>query len=235
MNVLVIGGSGGIGLALVEIFCTTEAVQSVTATYRSNQPGLIGDKLNWVPLDVTDEEAVARLFETCPELTHIINAAGLLHSAAGSPEKTINKLNADFFIDNIRVNTLSTLLIAKYARPALKKARRSVIAVLSARVGSISDNHLGGWYSYRCAKAALNMAVKTLSIEFKRTLPNCAIVSLHPGTVSTQLSAPFTSRRPEIELFTPEQAARWLTDIIFGLEPEDTGRFIAFDGTEVQW
>ena len=235
MNVLVIGGTGGLGLALVRLFCDSEETLGVTATYRAIQPGLSDHKLNWVPLDVTDEEAIVRLFETCPDLTYIINAAGLLHSTAGGPEKAINKLDADFFIDNIRVNTLSTLLIAKHARRALKKARRSVLAVLSARVGSISDNHLGGWYSYRCSKAALNMAVKTLSIEWKRTLPNCTVVALHPGTVRTQLSAPFTSRMPDSGQFTPEQSARWLADIIINLEPEDTGKFVAFDGREIDW
>jgi NAD(P)-dependent dehydrogenase (short-subunit alcohol dehydrogenase family) len=235
MNVLIVGGSGGVGLALVKFFCNANEAHGVTATYRTVQPGLSHPKLNWETLDVTDEDAIARLFETCPDLTYIINAAGLLHSAAGKPEKAINKLDADFFIDNIRVNTLSTLLIAKYARPALKKAQRSVFAVLSARVGSISDNHLGGWYSYRCSKAALNMAVKTLSIECARTLPNCAIVALHPGTVTTELSAPFTRHGPDSKLFTPEQSAAWLADIIMHLEPEDTGRFIAYDGTEIQW
>jgi NAD(P)-dependent dehydrogenase (short-subunit alcohol dehydrogenase family) len=235
MNVLIVGGSGGIGLALVRFFCNANEVRGVTATYRAVQPGLSHHKLNWEPLDVTNEDEMARLFETCPDLTYIINAAGLLHSAAGTPEKAISKLDADFFMDNIRVNTLSTLLIAKYARRALKKAERSVLAVLSARVGSITDNHLGGWYSYRCSKAALNMAVKTLSIEYARTLPNCAIVALHPGTVTTELSAPFTRQRPDSGLFTPEQSARRLADIIMQLEPGDTGKFIAYDGSQVQW
>jgi NAD(P)-dependent dehydrogenase (short-subunit alcohol dehydrogenase family) len=235
MNVLIVGGSGGIGLALVRFFCNANEALGVTATYRTVQPGLSHHKLNWEALDVTDEEQMARLFETCPDLTYIINAAGLLHSGAGTPEKAISKLDADFFIDNIRVNTLSTLLIAKYARPALKKAKRSVLAVLSARVGSISDNHLGGWYSYRCSKAALNMAVKTLSIECARTLPNCAIVALHPGTVTTELSAPFTRQGPDSGLFTSEQSARWLAGIIMHLAPEDTGKFIAYDGSQIQW
>ena len=235
MNILVIGGSGGLGLALVEIFCGLDATHRVIATYRSRQPDFSRTHLNWVQLDITQEAAIAKLFADCPDLTYIINAVGLLHSAAGNPEKTINKLDAGFFMDNIRVNTLSTLLLAKYARHALKHAQRSVFAALSARVGSISDNRLGGWYSYRCSKAALNMAVKTLSIEWQRTLPNCAVVALHPGTVSTELSAPFTGRTATQTHFTPDQSAQWLADIIMGLTPENTGQFIAFDGSQVDW
>lgn len=235
MNTLVIGGSGGLGLALTKLFCGSPDIASVTATYRTHQPTFHADKLNWVQLDITDEESVVKLFEKCPDLTYIINAVGLLHSAGSNPEKAITQFEPDFFIDNIRVNTLSTLLIAKHAHQSLKKAPRSVLAVLSARVGSISDNRAGGWYSYRCSKAALNMAVKTLSIEGKRTLPNCAVVALHPGTVKTQLSAPFRNRIPDSKLFTPEQSARWLFEIISRLEPKDTGEFIAFDGSKIEW
>ena len=235
MNVLVIGGSGGLGLALVRLFCNAVETLTVTATYRTDQPDFSNEKLNWVSLDVTDEEAMSELFTSCPDLTYIINAVGLLHTGEARPEKTINKLDADFFMDNIRVNTLSTLLIAKHARSALKKSSRSVFAVLSARVGSISDNELGGWYSYRCSKAALNMAVKTLSVEWKRTLPCCAVVALHPGTVATELSSPFVGKKSNAKLFTTEQSAGWLADIIVGLQAEDTGRFIAFDGSNIEW
>jgi NAD(P)-dependent dehydrogenase (short-subunit alcohol dehydrogenase family) len=235
VNVLVIGGSGGLGLALVRLFCDGGETEQVTATYRTEQPVFASENLTWVSLDVTDDDAISALFASCRDLTYIINAVGLLHTELGQPEKTINKLDPNFFMENIRVNTLSTLLIAKHARHALKKMSHSVFAVLSARVGSISDNQLGGWYSYRCSKAALNMAVKTLSIEWKRTLPNCAVVALHPGTVTTELSAPFVGKNPKATLFLPEQSARWLADIIVELEPEDTGRFIAFDGTKIEW
>lgn len=235
MNILVIGGSGGLGLELVRLFCKFEETVSVTATYRTRQPTLYEERLNWVQVDVTEEESIANLFEKCPDLTYIINAVGLLHSIDGKPEKAITQLESDFFIDNIRVNTLSTLLIAKHAHQALKQSPRSVLAVLSARVGSISDNRAGGWYSYRCSKAALNMAVKTLSIEWKRTLPNCAVVALHPGTLRTQLSEPFRNRIPDSKLFTPEQSGRWLIKIISSLESKDTGKFIAFDGSKIEW
>jgi NAD(P)-dependent dehydrogenase (short-subunit alcohol dehydrogenase family) len=235
MNILVIGGSGGLGLALTKLFCDLPDMASVTATYRTHQPTLYEERLNWVKVDVTEEESIVKLFEKCSDLTYIINTVGLLHSTEGTPEKAITQLEPDFFIDNIRVNTLSTLLIAKHAHQSLKKAPRSALAVLSARVGSISDNRAGGWYSYRCSKAALNMAVKTLSIEWKRTLPNCAVVALHPGTVKTQLSAPFRNRIPDSKLFTPGQSARWLVEIISSLEPKDTGKFIAFDGSKIEW
>ena len=235
MNVLIVGGSGGLGLALVRTFCEAIETVHVTSTYRTDKPDLSHSKLNWVALDVTDEDAISGLFASCPDLTYIINAVGLLHAADGGPEQAINKLDPEFFINNIRVNTLSTLLIAKHARNALQNADRSVFAALSARVGSISDNQLGGWYSYRCSKAALNMAVKTLSIEWKRSLPNCAVVALHPGTVKTELSAPFVRKKPDAMLFSPEQSARWLADIITDLAPEDTGKFIAFDGSPIDW
>jgi len=235
MNILVIGGSGGVGLALVKIFCDSKKIVNVTATYRTHRPTLYKDRLNWVQADITEEDAIIGLFVKCPDLTYIINAVGLLHSSEGNPEKAIAQLQPEFFIDNIRVNTLSTLLIAKHAHKSMKKAPKSVLAVLSARVGSISDNRAGGWYSYRCSKAALNMAVKTLSIEWKRTLPNCAVVALHPGTVKTQLSAAFARRIPDSKLFTPEQSAQWLAEIICRLEPNDTGKFIAYDGSKIEW
>jgi NAD(P)-dependent dehydrogenase (short-subunit alcohol dehydrogenase family) len=235
VNILVIGGSGGLGLALVKMFLRDAATANVTASYRTQQPKFSQDKLRWVKLDITDEKSIVELFKDTAHLSYIINAAGLLHSAEGKPEKAIAQLETEFFIDNIRVNTLSTLLLAKHCRQALKSAPRSVFAVLSARVGSISDNGLGGWYSYRCSKAALNMAVKTLSIEWQRTLPNCAVVALHPGTVKTQLSTPFINRTPASKLFTTEQSARWLAEIIGRLEAKDTGKFIAFDGSKVEW
>ena len=235
MHILIIGGTGGLGQALVRLFCDTQDVDQVTATYHRQPPELVHPKLNWVALDVTCKASIAALFVACPPLNYIVNTVGRLHTPNNTPEKTITKLDPDFFLDNIRTNTLPTLLIAKYARPALKAAQPCGFAVLSARVGSITDNRLGGWYSYRCSKAALNMAIKTLSIEWQRTLPNCAVVALHPGTVVSQLSAPFTGNTPPARQFRPEQSARWLADIILALKPQDTGKFIAFDGSQIDW
>lgn len=235
MDVLIAGGNGGIGLALAKVILANKADTRVHATYRSQRPELQHSNLFWHSLDLTSEAQITRLSETLPKLDWLINAAGMLYNQNHQPEKTIQSLEPDFFLENIRTNTLPTLLLAKHFQSALKHSDNSCFATLSARVGSIADNSLGGWISYRSSKAALNMAIKTLSIEWKRTLPKCCVLALHPGTTDTRLSKPFQRNVPPERLFNPDKTASQLIRVLNGLTPASTGAFLAYDGTRLPW
>jgi NAD(P)-dependent dehydrogenase (short-subunit alcohol dehydrogenase family) len=220
---------------MTEAFCAREDVGSVVATCLSRAPAFSHPKLRWERLDVTAEASVARLFDTLPPLDYLVNAVGVLHSAAGGPEKTISRFEPEFFLHSMQLNAMPTLLLARHAQARFKGRPRAVFAAISAKVGSIGDNQLGGWFSYRCSKAALNMALKTLSIEWRRTLPNVVVAALHPGTTDTALSAPFQANVPPAALFDPARSAANLLRVIDGLEPARSGRFWSWDGSELPW
>lgn len=236
MNVLIVGGNGGIGRALIEHLLADERVERLDATWRASTPPKIDDpRVHWHQVDPGLESSVAELAAGLPPLHRVIVAGGLLHDAKHGPEKAIRRFDPDFFLDSLRANTLPALLLAKHLEPKLRHDQHSAFAVLSARVGSIGENHRGGWYSYRSSKAALNMALKTLAIEWRLRLPHCSVAALHPGTVDTALSAPFQSRVPEGKLFTPEYAAGKLLAVVDQLGPENSGQFWSWDGTELPW
>ena len=159
----------------------------------------------------------------------------MLHTQEKGPEKNLSSLDADFFQQTITVNTLPSLLLAKYFTPKLKCSTAPKFATISAKVGSISDNQLGGWYSYRASKAALNMFLKTMSIEWQRMVKHGTVLSLHPGTTDTALSAPFQTNVPEGKLFTPERVAKDLLGLLEKATPQDSGAFWAYDGTLLPW
>lgn len=169
----------------------------------------------------------------------IVVGIGALHqmgqtdSASLRPEKTWRELSADNMANIFATNTIAPALIAKHFLPLLPHSGRSVFAVLSARVGSISDNRLGGWYSYRASKAALNQIIKTTSIELARTRPEAVCIGLHPGTVDTGLSKPFQSNVAEGKLFTPQSSANYLLNVIGGATPKQSGALLAWDGSIV--
>jgi NAD(P)-dependent dehydrogenase (short-subunit alcohol dehydrogenase family) len=235
MKALIIGGSGGLGGALVAALCERQQISEVIATYHHTAPVLQHRKLTWQRLDLRQEAQIVALAADLDRLDMLINAAGMLHQVQHLPEKSIARLEPEFFMDNMAINALPTLLLAKHARGALAKAAKPVFATISARVGSIEENQLGGWYSYRCSKAALNMALKTLSIEWMRTLPQATVAALHPGTNATALSAPFQKGVPEDKLFNPQRGAQQLLAIIDRLSPAQTGRFWSWDGSELPW
>jgi NAD(P)-dependent dehydrogenase (short-subunit alcohol dehydrogenase family) len=235
MKIVITGASGGIGRAFSAALARRVEVESIVATWHSNPPDTEAGQVTWQRLDLTDEGAVRDWAQQLGEIDWVINAAGMLHSPAQGPEKTIRQLDPDFFLDNIRINTLPTLLLAKYLHPGFRHGRPAVFATVSARVGSIEDNHLGGWFSYRASKAALNMSLKTLAIEWRRMLPNVAVVALHPGTTDTPLSRPFHRNVPREQLFTPAQSVSYLLNVLDGLRPAQTGRFLAFDGEQLPW
>ncbi|MGB5541241.1 MAG: SDR family NAD(P)-dependent oxidoreductase [Gammaproteobacteria bacterium] len=235
MKIVITGGSGGIGRAFVAALCRRVEVESITATYHTHPPDTDHASVTWQRLDLTDEASVRDWSQQLGEIDWLINAAGILHSPAHGPEKTIRQLDPDFFVDNIRVNTLPTLLLAKHLHSRFRHGRPAVFATVSARVGSIEDNYLGGWFSYRASKAALNMSLKTLAIEWQRMLPNVAVAALHPGATDTALSRPFHRKVPPEQLFTPAQSVSYMLNVLDSLKPEQSGRFLAFDGERLPW
>lgn len=224
-NAVVVGSSGGLGAALATALAQDGA--RVHAFSRSGSAGTI---------DIEDEASVANAASTLSggeRLDLVLVASGLLHSDRITPEKSLRQLSAASFERYFAVNATGPALVAKHFLPLLRKDRPAVFAALSARVGSIGDNRLGGWYGYRASKAALNMVVKTLAIELARTHPQAACVALHPGTVATGLSAPFRNGVPAERLFSADTAARHLLDVIGGLSASKSGGIFAWDGTAI--
>lgn len=226
-SAIIIGASGGIGAALAQAL-EDEGDYDVTALARSFD----GDG----HIDLTDEASIAaaagRYASSRPEL--IILATGLLHDGQRGPEKALRDLDGEWLARQYAVNAIGPALVAKHFLPTMKKDSGIVrFAALSARVGSISDNRLGGWYGYRASKAALNQLVRGLAIEYRRTNERSIVVALHPGTVDTKLSKPFQGNVPQGKLFSPGRAALQLLDVLDDLKPGDSGRIFAWDGEEI--
>lgn len=221
---LVIGSSGTIGSAFMELLEQHPACTKVIGMHRNSANPIDYQDLN------TIEEAAKALSGEAP-FQLIINTIGVLHSADWMPEKKLDDLNAEQLQLLMQMNAIGPGLTIKHFSKLLDPAN-SVMATLSAKVGSIEDNRLGGWYSYRASKAALNMLIKTASIQFSRTKPNTALVALHPGTVNSRLSKPFKGEqigRP------PLDAANDMLNVLFSLSKEDSGSFITYSGERLPW
>ena len=234
-TIIVVGGSGAIGWAMVKRLLACFPLAEVHATYHLAAIPQAHERLRWHQLDVRDAEQISSLSRDFDHVDWIINCAGYLHGEHGGPEKSIKSIDADFLIENIKVNTLPTLHLAKYFSAALKKSQKPRLATVSARVGSIADNRLGGWYSYRISKAALNMALKTLSIEWKHSHPHGCVSALHPGTNDSPLSKPFQANVAAENLFDPVYTATCFVKLLTKLEPANSGEFWAWDGTTIAW
>lgn len=233
-RVLLITGST-IGNALAHALAEDENVSRIWLSWRSSAPEITSEKIKCFQMDACVESEVESALDRLGPLDGIINTIGLLHDGSVKPEKSISRLDTAGFNKTLTVNVLPTLLLAKYGRKALRDSQQAWFATLSARVGSISDNQLGGWYSYRASKAALNMALKSLAIEWRIALPRCTVASLHPGTVGSPLSEPFTRRTEPERVFTPAQSASYLKEVLQKLSPVQSGRFWSWDGTEIPW
>jgi len=222
-----------IGRALAELYARSPGVGQVIYTWRSSEPSFSSSKVRTEQVDLTSGEAIENLLGSLDKLDGIINATGFLHDEQHKPEKAIARFEPEGLMRSIELNTLPTALLAKHARKLLKASPASTFATISAKVGSIEDNRLGGWYSYRASKAALNMMLKTLAIEWRIALPNCSVAALHPGTVASPLSEPFTGKNHNV--VTPEESASNLKQVLDQLSPDKTGRFWSWDGTELPW
>jgi len=237
-NTAVIGATGGIGQALVELLNNEPAVSWVHAFSRNATNAREG-KIYRAPISLCNEQSIldaATKAAKIAPLDVVFVASGILHRGTEiRPEKTMGSLSHNTMSEVIAVNTIGPTLIAKHFLPVMRKKDKSVFAVLSARVGSISDNRLGGWLSYRTSKAALNMALKTLSIEHARRHPQSIVVSLHPGTVDTPLSEPFSKTVANRSLFTPIEAATHLISVVDNLSATDSGGFFGWDGLVIEY
>lgn len=234
-SIIVTGASGGIGRALLATLLETYPEASFSATHHRNEIPFRDDRIEWHRLDLRDQAMIESWAKRFERVDWLINCAGFLHGASGGPEKTIRALEADFLLENIRINALPTLLLARYLGAALKRSPAPLLATISARVGSIEDNRLGGWYSYRMSKAALNMALKTLSIEWKHSHPRGTVAALHPGTNDTSLSQPFQANVSAGNLFKPKYTASMFVELLARLTPADSGNFWAWDGERIAW
>ncbi|MGY2735777.1 SDR family NAD(P)-dependent oxidoreductase [Sphingomonas sp. UYP23] len=225
---VIIGASGGIGAAFEAALIEEGAYDVVHGFARS--------RIGAQHLDLTDEASIAAAAAYVakgPAPTLVIVATGILHADAHGPEKALRELDPAWLARVHAINAIGPALVAKHFLPITPKTGRNVFAALSARVGSISDNKMGGWHGYRASKAALNMFVRTIAIEEKRRNDRAIVVALHPGTVDTALSKPFQGNVQPGRLFDTERAALQLLDVIEELKAPDTGKLFDFEGKEV--
>lgn len=244
---MVIGASRGIGLALTRAQLENDRVTRVIATHR---PGsdlqqltllsrTFGDRLELQPLDTTDDQNIGQFAEFLKRqgggIDMTIHAAGILHEEGLEPEKSLNQCRRASLLRSFEINSIGPLLVAAALLASQSRKRQFKFAALSAMVGSISDNRLGGWYGYRASKAALNQFLKTLSNECRIKYPNASIVAIHPGTTDTDLSRPFQGNVKPGKLYSPEQTATRILNVIERIDRNQSGQFLNWDGGEIPW
>jgi len=245
-NVLIAGASRGIGLALCTALLARDEVTRLWAVSRNanGNDALArlarqhGERLVLMDCDARDEQALAALATalepTCTHLHLVISTLGTLHQDGAKAEKSLAQLDLAGLQASFASNAFAPILLLKHLLPWLRK-EPATFAALSARVGSIGDNRLGGWYSYRASKAALNQLLHTASIELRRLNPSATVLALHPGTTDTQLSRPFQANVPAGKLFDPGFAAQCVIEQVGRLGPSDSGGFWAWDGRPIEW
>jgi NAD(P)-dependent dehydrogenase (short-subunit alcohol dehydrogenase family) len=224
---VVIGASGGVGKAVADALEASGAYAAVHRLARSTKEAN--------HLDLEDEASIVAAAERVragPPPTLIFIATGVLHSGH-DPERTYKAMTPEHLLRDYRINTVGPALVMKHFAPLMLREQRAVFAALSARVGSISDNRLGGWHSYRASKAALNMLLRNLAVELGRSHPQAVVAGLHPGTVDTGLSRPFQKGVADGKLFAPAYSAERLLAVLDGLTPADSGGVFAWDGARI--
>ena len=234
-NILIIGSSGGIGKAFIDVYKKQDINNKIVGLSRLDKEDQEFLDAHFF-IDLEDEQLIenaANEAKTYGPYQLIIVATGALHGDDFSPEKSYKQISAKNLKKVFNINTFGPALIGKYFIPLLDNQNPSVLSFLSARVGSISDNKLGGWHAYRASKAALNMLIKNFSIELNRTNKLAKVIGLHPGTVDTRLSKPFQRNVPENKLFTPEFAASSMASVISNLHDNESGSIFAFDGSKI--
>jgi len=235
MQAVVFGASGAIGRSFVEQFLKLDEIDEIHAVSRQ-EVQFDSMKVRSFALDYfsdDDWKDYSSQLKQCSNLSYCVIASGVLHGADFYPERSLNEINAEAMAEVFRINCVIPAIILKNIASFMSR-EKSVIGVLSARVGSISDNRLGGWYSYRSSKSALNMLIKTASIELKRLNPKMVIMGLHPGTVKSNLSDPFTQRLEKEKLFSSDYSTAMLIEIIKQAGKEHSGKCFAYDGSEIE-
>ena len=233
---VVVGASGAIGAALVQALAADPAVARVTALSRGARTAAdapAAARVSHGHFDRADESSIAAAAAALAgrEPRLVIVATGMLHDAGQRPEKSLRELDAANLARSFAVNAIGPALVVKHFAPLLPRHGKSVLAALSARIGSIGDNRLGGWYAYRASKAALNQLLRTAAIEVARSRPEAVVLGLHPGTVDSALSRPFQAGVPAGRLFTPADAASRLLAVVDGATPAQSGCQLAWDGS----
>ncbi|MBV69122.1 MAG: hypothetical protein CMJ08_04895 [Pelagibacterales bacterium] len=223
---IIIGSGGGIGKALKQELFKENYYRKIICFSKTND----------IQLDITDENAIMKVTNELKrkniKINLLINAVGYLHDKNFFPEKKISEISNDYLINSFKLNSIGHALIIKYFNSLFSEKEKSFLVCLSARVGSISDNYLGGWYGYRASKAALNQIVRSASIELKRKKPNLVLASVHPGTVYTKLSKPFIK---ESKCFSTNESAKKILKTIYKLTKEDSGKFIDYQGKVIPY
>ena len=233
-NVAIIGSSGAIGRAFLDAYIADKNISNIYSISRTEVKS--NDKrIIHINIDVTDEVSVKAAASKIEEnrLDRLIVATGVLHTKSFGPEKSIKDIKIENFVKIFSVNTFGPALIGKYFLPLMKKDQKSIVAFLSARVGSISENKLGGWYAYRASKSALNQIIKNFSIEAKRTNSSGIIIGLQPGTVKSKLSEPFQKNVKKGKLFLPEDSVDSLIKVIENVMQNDSGKIFDWEGEEI--
>ncbi|MBD2725553.1 SDR family NAD(P)-dependent oxidoreductase [Nostoc sp. FACHB-892] len=247
VNALIVGANRGIGLGFVKKLLQDHRIAKVYATYRQPESaselislaGEHSERLICLEMDITDElqiiEAVQKIRTQVDKLHLVVNCVGLLHEDTLQPEKSLKQINSENLLRYFQINSIGAVLLAKHLLPLFRHGERSVFASISAKLGSIGDNQLGGWYGYRASKTALNMLMRTAAIEYKRSCPKALIVTLHPGTTDTRLSHPFQGNVPTEKLFSVERTVNQLLAVIEQLQEGDSGQFFSWDGSRLPW
>ncbi len=233
-RILIVGSTGAIGQGFVTHLAARYPEAQLFACGRSVTPGTAG-QVHYLPCDMQEAglATVAKQIADHGPLDRVVVATGVLHDSQVKPEKSLQDLNAAQCLRVFEINTVLPALCLKYFLPLCHKQRRAVFAILSARVGSITDNQLGGWYAYRASKAALNMIIKNAAIEAGRFHPEQYVVGLHPGTVDSHLSAPFQQHLPPGQCRSAAEAVAQLTEVMDGLVLGASGRCFDYRGQEV--
>ena len=242
-KILIMGASSGIGFSLVEESLKRFKSAKIFASYREDKSAhklLEINNTNLIPLKVDPSEENQlinfknNILEHTDRLDIVIICIGVLDSVKSMAEKKVDDITAENMLYSFKTNSISHALIVKTIKPLLRKDNPTLLAHLSAKVGSIEENQLGGWYSYRMSKASLNMLIKNLDIEFKRSNFNCKVVAIHPGTTETSLSKKYLNN-VKYKVYSSTETANHILDLCLKIDNKESGNFLHWDGTKIKW
>lgn len=246
IKALVVGATRGIGLEFCRFLLKDDRVERLFCTHRTspttellNLQKSYQQRVSLLQMDVTQEKqiesALQEVGSSVDALDLVIYCVGVLHDGDLTPEKSLRHLKSENLLYSFQVNSIGAALLAKHLVPLLDRNKPGLFAGISAKVGSIGDNHLGGWYGYRASKAALNMFLRTIALEYRHRCPSTIVVSLHPGTTDTRLSEPFQENVPKDQLSSVRETVALLSGVMANLEIEESGKFLSWSGNEIPW
>ncbi|HAD49028.1 MAG TPA: short-chain dehydrogenase [Idiomarina sp.] len=238
MAMVVFGAAGGLGRAITERLVHEFPEQQIIAISRQSAKSRVTG-VQYIALGEYGEQSLSQwasnFKQAGAQLDGVVSTIGMLHDEETFPEKQLADITADNLEKLFAVNAVAPMLILKHCQPLFDKKNKAFFVQLSAKVGSIEDNYLGGWYAYRASKAALNMQLKTASIELKRSHKKLVVAAIHPGTTDTRLSKPFQKRVPEGKLYSASLSAERIVNVIKGLTPDKSGGLFHWDGVKLPY